>query len=93
MKPGMIYPNVTDAVRGFRPGSDEYKAKAEEALKARALADFATSTRGTHRQKVKDYFFAHPSIGEAAELWGDRPQRRAAARAKGLRARGYTAVP
>ena len=95
MQPGMIYPNVTDAVRGVDQAKqpDLYKKKVEEALKARALADLATSTRGTHRQKVIDYFFEHPSIGEAAELWGDRGQRRAAARARSLRARGYKAVP
>ena len=93
MQPGMIYPNVTDAVRGLKPLSKEYRAKEQEALKARALADLATSFRGTARQKTRAYFFGHESIREAAMLWGDRGQRRAAFRAKSLLARGYGAVP
>lgn len=93
MQPGMIYPNVTDAVRGLKPNTKEYRAKEQEALKARALADFATSFRGTARQKTIVYFLEHESIREAAMLWGDRGQRRAALRAKGLKARGYEAVP
>jgi hypothetical protein len=93
MKPGMTYPNVTDAVRGHKFGTQSYREKEAEAIKARALADEATSIGGTHRQKTIAYFTLHSSIREAAELWGDRGQRRAAARAKGLIARGYEAVP
>lgn len=93
MLPGMIYPNVTDAVRGLKKGSEEYKRKEEEALRARDLADLCTLTRGTHRQKTKIFFGDHESVLEAALLWGDRGQRRAAQKAKSLKARGYEAVP
>lgn len=93
MKPGIIYPNVKDAIRGLKLGTQAYSEKEDDAFRARHLADYACIIGGTHRQKTKAYFSLHSSVREAAELWGDRGQRRAALRAKGLIARGYEAVP
>lgn len=95
MKPGMVYPNVKDALNSLKPNASllQRGEKTADALRARALADLASSIGGTHRQKTKAYFSLHSSVREAAELWGDRGQRRAALRAKGLIARGYGAVP
>lgn len=88
MKHDVIYPNLAL----LSPKDRKDKEKIAQVLADRARADRATTIRGTHRQKVK-IAFASAALTEDMMLWGDRGQRRAAERARGLRSRGYGTVP
>ncbi len=88
MREEIRYPNVAM----LSPTERKNPERVAQVRLDRLRADRACAVRGTHRQKVK-VLFRDAGLRDDAALWGDRGQRRAAERAKGLVARGYKAVP